>query len=246
MRNLFFVAACFILALATAQPASAQKITKPKYELGGRLSALIYQGDLSPSPMGSYKSPGLGGGIFATRIIDWNWAFRMSIDYGNLKGNDSLYATPSWRRERNFSFHTSFTEIAAQFVFTLGDNYQADRLQTYVFAGAGMSFLKVRRGYNGFNSAYFIAADWNVKGLRQDSMTQLPTHCFIFPVGAGLRFGIGDYMSFFAEGTYRLMSTDYLDGFSKAANPGQLDHYTNLSVGLIYRFGDNYINCPRY
>lgn len=244
MRNLL-TSACLVMAILIASAASAQKITAPKYEMGIRLSSLIYQGDLAPAAAGSYKSLALGSGIYATRIIDWNWAVRLSADYGKMKGADSLYPE-SWRKERSFSFNTSFLEVSAQMVFTIGDNYQADRLQPYLFVGAGVSFLKVRRDFSHSDPNYFAVRDWAANGLRMDSSTALPHQCMVFPVGAGFRLGIGDYTSVFAEGTYRLMSTDYLDGFSKSANPSLLDHYTNLSVGIIYRFGDNFINCPRF
>jgi hypothetical protein len=237
--------ACLALPLMATFTASAQQITKPKYEVGIRVSSLIYQGDLAPAAAGSYKSLQLGGGIFATRILDWNWAVRISADYGKMKGADSLYKE-SWRKERSFSFSTSFLEIAAQMVYTIGDNYRASRLQPYVYAGAGVSLLNVKRDYSRSDPAYFAYNEWAANGLRVDTTRALPKRCLIFPVGGGLRFGIGDYMSFYAEGTYRLMSTDYLDGFSKSANPSLLDHYTNLSIGFIYRFGDNYINCPRF
>jgi hypothetical protein len=246
MNNLLRVSLCLAVSLTLLLHASAQKITKPKYEIGARLSALIYQGDLATSPIGSYGTPGPGAGLFGTWIIDWSWSMRVTADYGTFKADDASYETPSWRRLRNFSFSTSLMEVSAQMLYTIGDNYTADRLQTYVFAGAGVSLLKVKRDYSRTDPNYFSSRDWLAKGLAADSKAELPQRCLVFPVGAGFRFGIGDYMSVFGEGTYRLMSTDYLDGFSRSANPSLLDHYTNLSVGVIYRFGDNFINCPRY
>jgi hypothetical protein len=245
MKNLYPVVLCIILCVTITIRCSCQRLTKPKYEMGVRLSSLIYQGDLAPAAAGSYKSLEVGAGIFATRIINWNWAIRLSADYGNMKSADSLY-TAAWRKQRAFSFNTSFLEVAAQMVYTIGDNYQANRLQPYVFVGGGISFLNIKRDFSNADPNYFAFNEWAARGLRIDSSKILPRSCLIFPVGAGLRVGIGDYTSLFVEGTYRLMSTDYLDGFSKSANPSLLDHYTNLSVGLIYRFGDNYINCPRY
>ena len=106
--------------------------------------------------------------------------------------------------------------------------------------------LNIKRDYSRSNPEYFAYHDFAARGIALDSNAAVPKQCLVFPVGAGFRFGIGDYTSLFGEGTYRLMSTDYLDGFSKSANPSLLDHYTNISVGIIYRFGDNFINCPRF
>jgi hypothetical protein len=42
------------------------------------------------------------------------------------------------------------------------------------------------------------------------------------------------------------MSTDYLDGFTKAANPSKKDHYYTHTIGLIYSFGEkNTLACPK-
>ena len=240
VRAIFCAALIFI-----SMHAMSQHITKPKYEVGFRLSSLIYQGDLAPSAVGSYKSLDFGAGFTGTRILDWNWSVRLSADYGKMQGADSLYEEV-WRKQRNFSFKTSFLEVSAQMMYTIGDNYQADRLQFYVFAGAGVSFLDIKRDFSNADPDYFAYHDWAARGIGLDSNVSVPKQCLVFPVGAGFRFGIGDYMSLFGEGTYRLMSTDYLDGFSKSANPSLLDHYTNMSVGIIYRFGDNFINCPRF
>jgi hypothetical protein len=47
------------------------------------------------------------------------------------------------------------------------------------------------------------------------------------------------------EGTYRLMRTDYLDGFSKSANPNLKDHYSSITIGAAYKFGNKEkYGCP--
>jgi len=61
----------------------------------------------------------------------------------------------------------------------------------------------------------------------------------------GVRYGITEKLSFSLEGTYRILDTDYLDGFSKAANPDKKDHYHTIMAGLIYSFGKrNRFACP--
>jgi hypothetical protein len=159
MKNLYRAVTCLALSL-TLLPAPAQKLTKPKYEIGARLSSLIYPGDLATSPLGSYGSPGFGGGVTGTWIIDWSWSLRLNADYGSFRGDDASYESPSWRRQRNFSFSTSLVELSGQMVYTIGDNYRADRLQPYVFAGAGMSFLSVKRDYSHSDPAYFLNRSW--------------------------------------------------------------------------------------
>jgi hypothetical protein len=64
-------------------------------------------------------------------------------------------------------------------------------------------------------------------------------------VGIGLRYGISSRLAVSVESSYRLMFTDYLDGFSQAANPEKNDHYHSTTIGLIYRIGKkNMLGCP--
>ena len=65
------------------------------------------------------------------------------------------------------------------------------------------------------------------------------------PVGAGVRYGFSPALAVYAESAYRLMFTDYLDGFSKATNPDGNDHYQTISVGVIFRPGSKgKLACP--
>ena len=67
----------------------------------------------------------------------------------------------------------------------------------------------------------------------------------MIPVGAGIRYNLSPRIALTAEGSYRLVFTDYLDGFSVAANPKQNDHYHTMNVGVVYRLGKkNKLDCP--
>ena len=52
-------------------------------------------------------------------------------------------------------------------------------------------------------------------------------------------------MELFEQGRVKKEGIDYLDGFSKAANPELKDHYYKYSIGLQYALRDksNY-DCP--
>ncbi len=220
--------------------------TNPKYEVGLRVSGLIYQGDLSPSPVGSYKSPTFGIGFFGTRILNKNLSLRANLDFGSLKDADANYSNPEWKQYRNFSFNTTFTELSGHAVYHLKDNYKAHNFNPYVFGGVGISFIKVNRDASAFQNDFTGWQDWVEPGLAEDLATTPPKVLLNLPVGVGFRHNLSNNLILFVEGSYRFLFTDYLDGFSKSADRKWKDHYSNASIGLIYRFGNNSINCPRY
>jgi opacity protein-like surface antigen len=82
-------------------------------------------------------------------------------------------------------------------------------------------------------------------GLNEDINHKLPKGLFSFPIGAGVRYGITEKFSVSLEGTYRIIGNDYLDGFSRGANPQLADHYHTVMLGVIYSFGKrNILDCP--
>lgn len=83
-------------------------------------------------------------------------------------------------------------------------------------------------------------------GLAVDAAKTLPRIIPVVPVGAGVRYALSDRFSLTAETSYRLSFTDYMDGFSKSANPDKNDHYLSHSIGIIYSFGkkDKKLGCP--
>lgn len=243
--SFIFNTATLLLFFACSSNASAQS-PKPKYEAGMRLSGIIYQGDLAPSAIGSYKTPTLGFGLFVTRILNRHFLVRGNIDYSRLKGDDAVYSSPEWKQQRNFNFKASALEVAAHFIYSLTDNYGSSRFSPYVFGGAGISFLNISRDHSQFNYTYNGWQDWVLLGLQDDIAQSPPKLAVILPVGAGVRYPLNDKLTLFGEGSYRFMFTDYLDGFSKSADPKHKDHYANISLGIIYRFGRNGINCPKY
>jgi OOP family OmpA-OmpF porin len=94
--------------------------------------------------------------------------------------------------------------------------------------------------------AYFGESSEVLTGLAVDNAHGTPRALFSVPVGVGAEYPISNRFSVNIETSYRFIFTDYLDGFSKSANPNLQDHYHSTSVGLIYKFGgkDKGIGCP--
>lgn len=220
----------------------------PKYELGIYGGTFIYQGDLTPSPIGSYRFITPSFQISIAKLLDENFAIRANFNRGDINGDDSRYATPNWRRQRNFSFNTSITELSGSLVwnfYTYTPDGTKRKLSTYIFGGAGISFLNIKRNWSGIDTTVFNSKTVVLAGLAKDTLHRLPAVIPVIPVGVGIRYALNNQLSIAAELTYRITFTDYLDGFSKSADPTHNDYYYGYSIGLIYTFEKSVLKCPR-
>ncbi len=223
------------------------QIDLSKYELGLTGGVFVYQGDLTPQKIGSYKTMNPQLALHIYRKFTPTFSVRLNINRGKLYGDDAKYSNPDWRQQRNFNFTTPVTELSVQGVWSFLEN-KAPRFSPYVFAGAGLSFVKIKRDYSNYNAAYFGENSDVAAGLTQDAAKTLPRVLPVAPIGAGVRYYLNDRFSFIGESSYRLSFTDYLDGFSKAANPSKNDHYLSHSVGVVYSFGkkNKGLGCPKF
>ena len=218
----------------------------PKLQFGIGAGTFIYQGDLTPSGLGSYKTMKPQVNIFASRFLNSSFSVRANVFIGSLKGDDSKYNKPAYRQERNFKFRSSVAEISGIGEWNiLGRNYVEKGFAPYIFGGIGYSFLKIRRDWSALNTEYFSAESSLMEGLAEDAQHSVPRGLIVFPVGVGTRYYFSDKFGISAETSYRLSATDYLDGFSRSANPAEKDHYYSHSVGVVYRLGKkNTFDCP--
>jgi hypothetical protein len=215
-----------------------------KFEFGVAAGLFLYQGDLTPTKTGSYKTPGPAIQLSASRVFTSSFSFRAQISWGNLKGNDSRYE-PEWRKERNFNFQTPLVELSGVMVWQAPDLVK--NLRPYVLAGAGLSYLNIHRDYSRFNTEFFSTEPSVLSGLAVDAAHATPRVLPVVPIGAGLRYQLKGKFSITAESIYRITNTDYLDGFSHAANPALKDHYISHTLGLLYSPGrKNKLDCPKW
>lgn len=219
----------------------------PKYEIGATIGGYVYQGDLTPSSVGSVETMRLGFNLHGSRLLNRSFSVRANLAVGQLRGDDAVYEHPEYRQHRNFNFSTPVVEVSAWLVWNpLRKNYVDKGFSPYLFAGAGVNFLSIRRDYSNYDFAYF-GGDGSpiLAGLAADEAHGTPNVIPIVPVGLGLRYNISSRWAVNAETSYRFVFTDYLDGFSQAASPAVSDHYHTTSVGLIYRIGKkNVLDCP--
>jgi hypothetical protein len=251
MCRILKTAAITLLITTVAATVSAQQ--SYKWVLGVNGGAMVYQGDLAPSAFGSYKTAALTGGITLGRIINPYFAVRASAVFGKLEGDDAKYSEPSWRQSRAFNFSTPVTEFAAHFLWNPAGNNSNEmgfRVTPYLFAGAGVSFFNINRDFSKMDTTVFRLSSKQQLGLKRDTAVNTPRSLLVLPVGAGLAFYLSPRWSLNVETNFRYTFSDYLDGFSYAANQNQRDFYHTHTIGLLYRFGgggsDNRLGCPKY
>lgn len=227
----------------------AQKVM-PVLELGAGPGVFIYQGDLTPERMGSYRNLKPGVVLSAAKIISPYFSVRLNVSAGTLRGDETKYENPEYRKFRAFAFRSPVLELSPQLVWNpLARNYVVKGFSPYIFSGAAVNFLRIQRDYSGYDPAYFGDGSDIPQRIAADEQQRLPRVRLAIPVGAGIRYNISNSIAVNAETTYRFLSTDYLDGFSQAANPEKNDHYQTISAGLIYRWGKirngkSQLGCP--
>lgn len=248
MKGLFPKVVLWLLLSMAVQLVSFSQWNVPKYEWGLGLGMLVYQGDLTPRQLGAFETQKFSLGLTASRLFSPSFSVRAQLLFGKLKGDDAKYDNPEYRQERNFLFTSPVTEFSGQLVWNLTGSFYRDKgFSPYLFAGAGFSLIRVRRDWSRMNTAYFTpetAEIWT--GLAADSAHSLPRMIPVVPLGGGVRYFFSSRWGLNAEATYRVATTDYLDGFSQSANPDKKDNYLGYSLGLIYRSGKkNTLDCPR-
>jgi len=225
------------------------QIVLGKNEIGVNIGAFVYQGDLSPKAIGSVKTAKPMLGLYYTRILDPFWSVRANLAIGKLHGDDSRFSSPAYMQYRNFNFKTNVVELSALASFNIfGNNLDHSyvKLSPYVFGGAGLAFVSVKRDWSRTNFSYFHTDAKLLDGIAVDTVQSMPKALPVIPLGIGLKYAVLPRLSLVLEGTYRYSFSDYIDGFKYAANPKLKDSYYSVSVGVSFNFGKDKMACPRY
>ncbi len=226
-----------------------------KWMVGANAGAMVYQGDLTPSSPGSYKTAQFTFGVNVAKILTPSFAIRANAVLGKLKGDDARYSDPSWRQSRNLNFSTPVTEISGQLLWNIfgnNSNELRQRLSPYLFAGAGISFMDIQRDFSRLDTTVFPFNTKTSIGLKTDTAVVPPRSLLVLPAGVGLAFYVSPRWSLNYELAFRYTFSDYIDGFSKGADPNQKDFYHTQTLGLVYRFGGDggaagdRLGCPKY
>lgn len=206
------VAAC-ITAVALAATLHAQEESEYKMELGAFAGMVTYVGDYNSHLLKGMRP---WGGLTARFRLNPRMALGLNLGTGQIKGSTDNVGT--WYPAEHYTFNHRLTEAALRFEYNFwaygtGREYRgARRLTPFVAAGLGLAH------HSGLNN-----------GLTMS-----------LPIGAGIRYKIGQRLNLTAEWMMRLTPSDHLDGQSdaygiKSSGPFKnSDCYSAFQLGLAY------------
>ena len=236
----------FLISSLSFFKSSAQLVLPSKYEVGVNVGIYVYQGDLVPSILGSFRTARPGVGIYLGRTISPSFSAGIAFNIASLKGDDALYDKPEFRKYRAFKFKSSLKELSLQAKYNLTGLFGYEpRLQPYIFAGIGVAVINTSADYSRLDRNFFSETSSTVIGLATDINKPAKKTKPVVPIGIGFRYNLSPDFTLNMETAYRLTNTDYIDGFSMSANPGLNDHYLSQTVGVSYKFGrKSKYDCP--
>ncbi len=202
----FFLAASFLFSV---QIAVAQRTA-----LGLKLGLSNYQGDLVPTAV-NVKMSRLAAGFFLRKNLNERFAVRAGADFGKITGDDALYDD---RKTRGYKFSTSIfsASICGQVNFLDRSRFDANGefkkgFQPYAFTGIGAVVFNPKVEGLGLD-----APENDKLGSQSD---------LLIPFGVGVQYEFSPKVTFGVEAATHLPFTDYLDGVSESAGPGNRDWF---------------------
>lgn len=217
------------------------------WQIGGNIGFAVYQGDLAPAILGSYINVDPAFSIHFSRALSASLKLRTAVCFSKIEADERKYTQSVFRQQRSLSFSSPFKEISETIVWNfLEDPYHTPRkVSPYLSAGIGVSFLNISRNSSKFNPAFFINDPQVLLGMAEDLRTKPPRTIVVFPLAVGADYYISSLISLNFDINFRFTQTDYLDGFSKVANPKNYDYYYVNSIGIVYTFNkQNKLKCP--
>jgi len=208
-----------LIFLSSVKFVIAQEMYEQLGEVGVTLGAAHYFGDLNTSAAINRPKPAVG--MYLKKQFNNYLGVRVSAHYAQL-GYSDIYSKNDFQKRRNLSFNTDIIELAVQgdfnfFKFIPGDPYYS--FTPYVTFGVGVF------SYNPY--AYYQGQKVFLRPLGTEgqniSYTDLSTEkkrkpygsmAVCFPIGAGIKYNIGNNINLSFQIAHRLTLTDYLDDVS--------------------------------
>ncbi len=215
-----------VLALCLMLPLSI--FAQQPFEGGLFLGFANYQGDLAEAPI-EFGETKLAFGLLGRYHYDKNIAIKSNIFYGLIEGDDHN-AKDNFNRDWRFKAD----------VIEIGMNIEWKIFYKSRFNKAGI-FRKQVYPY-GYLGLALTFADAELEVPEQDQY-RFPEEgdrstFLAFPEGGGLKFDFSEHFSFGAEGGWRFLGNDFLDGVSRNGNKVKNDWYMFGGITLTYFFGD--------
>ena len=198
------------------------------------LTGNVYQGDLTPSVLGSSKDLKLGlQGMVRYHLKGERVYLRGSLNIASLKGDDAQFDSPEWAKHRNYSFSTSLIDMSAMLEFNL---FRDDKkFQPFVAFGFGFAKINPKRDISKIDTNYFAAVSSEQVGLVKEQSISQPKVLLTIPASLGFRYKLNAQSSLFLEACYKTCISDYLDGFSLSVRSQKFDAYAVYALGYTFK-----------
>jgi hypothetical protein len=191
-----------------------------KVEVGIMGGGMFYVGDLTEN---LYSEIHPAGGMFIRINANDRFALKGNVLLGSISGTDKGAVDP-FRRLRNLSFRSNVSEFAAEAELNLVNNYNEKHNRTicvpYIFAGINVFHFNPQADLYDSLAGTTITYELQPLGTEGQGLTKYPTlkrynlNSFAFPLGIGVKFHIGDFLTMGLEFGMRKTLTDYLDDVS--------------------------------
>lgn len=204
---------CFVIGLAKTQAQTLEPYVH-QGEVGVSLGLAHYFGDLNPST--GLNRPKTAAGIFFRKQISNYIGIRISGEYAML-GYSDVYSANPVQQARNLSFNSNVWEIslAGDFnFFEFHPGFEGYEFTPYVGLGLGVFSYDP---YAYLNGEKYLLRTLGTEGQGSSLYPELKPYnpiAISIPFTLGAKYALNTRTNVFAELTYRMTNTDYLDDVS--------------------------------
>ncbi len=213
MLRKILILVCFVVGLGRAQAQMLEPYVH-QGEVGVSLGLAHYFGDLNPST-GLNRSK-TAAGIFFRKQISNYIGIRISGEYAML-GYSDVYSANPVQQARNLSFNSNVWEIslAGDFnFFEFHPGFEGYEFTPYVGLGLGVFSYDP---YAYLNGEKYLLRTLGTEGQGSSLYPELKPYnpiAISIPFTLGAKYALNPRTNVFAELTYRMTNTDYLDDVS--------------------------------
>lgn len=204
---------CLIGGLGTARAQMLEPYVH-QGEVGVSVGLAHYFGDLNPST--GLNRPKTAAGIFFRKQISNYIGIRIAGDYA-LLGYSDVYSSNPVQQARNLSFNSNVWELslAGDFnFFEFHPGFEGYEFTPYVGLGVGVFSYDP---YAYLNGEKYLLRTLGTEGQGSSLYPNLKPYnpiAISIPFTLGVKYALSARTNVFAELTYRMTNTDYLDDVS--------------------------------
>lgn len=204
---------CLIAGMGTARAQLLEPYVH-QGEVGVAVGLAHYFGDLNPST--GLNRPKIAAGIFFRKQISNYIGIRIAGDYA-LLGYSDRYSSNPVQQTRNLSFNTNVWELslAGDFnFFEFHPGFEGYEFTPYVGLGVGVFSYDP---YAYLNGEKYLLRTLGTEGQGSSLYPNLKPYnpiAISIPFTLGVKYALSARTNVFAELTYRMTNTDYLDDVS--------------------------------